>query len=87
MADDPGIDLAAQLEEARKEIAYYKRLALEAGNIRLRETEELSSLIGELRKTKDALEQERVRFYTLAEQAPYGMAMIASYQFAIQSRI
>ncbi len=77
MADDPGIDLAAQLEEARKELAYYRRLAREAGNIRLRETEQLSSLIGELRKTKEDLDQERVRFHTLAEQAPFGMVLIA----------
>jgi PAS domain S-box-containing protein len=78
MAADPSIDLAAQLEEARKEIAYYRRLAGEAGNIRLRETEELSRLISELRKTKEDLDQERAKFHSLAEQAPYGMAMIGS---------
>jgi len=63
MADDTAIDLATQLEEARKEIDYYKSLAREAGNVRLRETEELSSLIGELRRTETALResQERLR--------------------------
>ena len=77
MADKSGMELTAQLE-ARKEIDYYKSLATETGNIRLRETEELSSLIGELRKTKQDLEQERRRFQILAEQAPYAMAVISS---------
>lgn len=78
MVDDAGIDVAAQLEQARKEIDYYKRLARATGNIRLRETEELSNVIGELRKTKQDLEQERLRFHTLAEQSPYSMAMIST---------
>jgi PAS domain S-box-containing protein len=78
MADGTGIDLEPQLEEARKEIDYYKRLAREAGRTRLRETEELSSLIRELRKVRQDLEQERQRFQSLAEEAPYAMAMISS---------
>jgi two-component system, sensor histidine kinase and response regulator len=78
MDRDPGLDLAIQLKEARKEIDYYKRLAKEAGNIRLRETEELSRLLSELRNTKQDLEKERLRFRTLAEHAPYAIAMMSS---------
>ncbi|MBM3300498.1 MAG: PAS domain S-box protein, partial [Deltaproteobacteria bacterium] len=77
MTSDSRIGLMAQLEEARKEIEYYRRLAREAGNIRLRETEELSNVIGDLRRTKQVLEQEKLRFLSLAEQAPYAMAMIS----------
>lgn len=69
MADHSDIDLEAQLEQARKEIDYYKKIAREAGNIRLRETEELSSLISELRKTETALRQSEKRYRQLVQDA------------------
>jgi len=47
------------LEEARKEIAYYKRLAEEAGDTRLRETEELSKVIVERKRAEEALQKAR----------------------------
>jgi PAS domain S-box-containing protein len=46
-------------EEAGGEIAYYKRLAEESSNIRLRETEELSAIITELKNTQSALQRAR----------------------------
>lgn len=42
-----------------KEIDYYKRIAARAGQIRLRETEELSQLIAQLRLTQEALRKTR----------------------------
>jgi PAS domain S-box-containing protein len=52
-------ELEKQLEESRKEIAYYKRLSEESGDIRLRETEELSRLISERKKVQEALQKAR----------------------------
>jgi len=40
------------LEKALKEVAYYKRLSKEAGDLRLRETEELSGLISKLKQAE-----------------------------------
>jgi len=51
--------LQTQLEEARKEIAHYKRLSKEGGDLRIRETEELSRLIAKLKETEKALEKAR----------------------------
>ena len=42
-----------------REINYYKRIAARAGQIRLRETEELSQLIAQLRQTQEALRRTR----------------------------
>ena len=86
MADDSGMDLAAQLEEARKEIDYYKRLTREAGNIRLRETEELSSLIGELRKTKGELSEHLSMIEGILTHAAEGICVchnVDKYPFVI----
>lgn len=59
MKDETHSDLQVQLEEARKEIAYYKRISKEAGDSRLRETEELSMLITKLKEAeKKLLESE-----------------------------
>ncbi len=69
MADRSDIDLAAQVEQARKEIDYYKKIARESENLRLRETEELSSLIGELKKTETALRESEKRYRQLVQNA------------------
>jgi len=44
--------LQTRLEKALKEVAYYKRLSKEAGDLRLRETEELSGLISKLKQAE-----------------------------------
>jgi PAS domain S-box-containing protein len=49
------VELRRQLDEATREIAYYQRLSRETGTRRLREAEELSALIAELRTTKNDL--------------------------------
>jgi PAS domain S-box-containing protein len=59
MMVDKRTSLAEQLEAARKEIAHYQRIAKESGDRRLRETEQLSSLITELKNTQHALAQAK----------------------------
>ncbi len=59
MADKTKAGLTADLEEVAKQLAYFKRLSRENGEIRLRETEALSELIGELKKTQKALEESQ----------------------------
>ncbi|MBX0329849.1 response regulator [Oscillochloris sp. ZM17-4] len=51
--------LNEQLQQARKEAAYYRKLAEECGVRRLKEAEELSSLIAQLRQTEVVLMQAR----------------------------
>ena len=53
--------IKARLELARKEAQYYQRLGEQAGNLRLREAEELSQLIIKHRQAEKALQQERDR--------------------------
>ncbi len=69
-------DLQVQLEEAQKEIAYYKRLSKEAGNLRLRETEELSQFISKLKHAEEEITREREKLKTLSDNAPFGMVLI-----------
>lgn len=52
-------ELETLLKEATKEVAYYKRLAREAGDTRLRETEELSTVIIARRQAEEALQKAR----------------------------
>jgi PAS domain S-box-containing protein len=59
MMDKTKSNLKAQLDTAKREIAYYKRLSMENGEIRLRETETLSELINRLKETQKALEESR----------------------------
>ena len=59
MEDKTYSELQARLEEAWKEIAYYKRLSKEAGDLRLHETEELSRLIAKFKKAEKELEQAK----------------------------
>ena len=52
-------DLVKQLEEANRELAYYRRIAKENSDARLREAEEQSRLITKLKSTKKALEKAK----------------------------
>ncbi|MEI8308908.1 MAG: ATP-binding protein [Chloroflexales bacterium] len=51
--------LTEQLQQARREAAYYRKLAQECGKRRLKESEDLSSLIDRLRQTEMVLVQAR----------------------------
>ncbi|NTW59091.1 MAG: PAS domain S-box protein, partial [Nitrospirae bacterium] len=68
MATDKRTSLTEQLEAARKEIAYYQRIAKESGDRRLRETEQLSGLITELKKTQNALAQAKAELERRVEE-------------------
>lgn len=57
MEDKSYTELQIQLEEAKKETAFYKRLSQEAGNQRLRETEKLSNLIERLKHAEKGRER------------------------------
>jgi two-component system cell cycle sensor histidine kinase/response regulator CckA len=59
MEEDTVHDLKKKLSQAHKEIQYYKNIALQAGNKRLTETEELSKLISQLKRAEIALEQAK----------------------------
>jgi PAS domain S-box-containing protein len=69
-------ELQTQLEQAQKEIAYYRRLSKEAGNLRLRETEDLSGLIAKLKHTEKEIIREKDKLKTLSDNAPFGMVLI-----------
>lgn len=59
MTEDTIAELTRQLEEARREAAHYRRLSAEGGDRRLRESEELSRLVAQLRQTEEELEKAR----------------------------
>lgn len=59
MADEQLADLTEQLQQARREADYYRRLSKECGERRLKEAEDLSNLIAQLRQTEKELAQAR----------------------------
>ncbi|NNJ13223.1 response regulator [Chloroflexales bacterium ZM16-3] len=59
MSTEEVATLTEQLQLARKEAGYYRKLAQECGERRLKESEELSSLIAQLRQTEMVLMQAR----------------------------
>ena len=59
-----------KLEEARKEIEHYKRIAEQTGNLFLRETEALSKLILWRNQAEKALRESEERFRNVYETAP-----------------
>lgn len=66
-------DMKAEVEAAQEQIAYYKRLAQEAGDLRIREIEELSALIRKLRQTEKALYESEAKYRSLFENAVEGI--------------
>jgi len=59
MTNKTKAELGTELQEVKKELTYSKRLAKEIGDRRLRETEELSNLIAEHKKTEKALQRAK----------------------------
>ena len=60
MTEFSKIDLERKLEEAKKEIEYYKRTAEQTGNLYLRETEALSKLLRWRKQAEEALKEREV---------------------------
>ena len=63
-------ELQDQLKTARKEAAYYKKLSKETGDLRLRETEELSMVISRLKETEKKLREALSQIKALSGLLP-----------------
>ena len=63
-------EMEQKLEEARKEIENYKRIAEQTGNLFLRETEALSKLILWRKQAEKTLRESEERFRNVYETAP-----------------
>jgi len=59
-------DLAKRCSELEKQVEYYKDIAEQVGQKRLREVEQLNRLIFERRKAEDALRENELRFRLIA---------------------
>ncbi len=59
MSTEKEHDLHYQLQQAQREAAYYQKLARECGERRLKESEDLSRLIGKLRQAEQELARAR----------------------------
>jgi PAS domain S-box-containing protein len=60
-------DLEARLKQATKKVQYYKRIAEEAGNTRLREAEQLSQLVTKCQRTRIALQESEEKLRNIVE--------------------
>jgi two-component system cell cycle sensor histidine kinase/response regulator CckA len=63
-------EMEQKLEEARKEVEHYKRIAEETGNLFLRETEALSKLILWRKQAEKTLRESEERFRNVYDTAP-----------------
>jgi PAS domain-containing protein len=61
------------VEEARRESRYYKRIAEETGRTRLREIKQLSRLINEFRRAKEEVKHSEEKYRVLVENSPIGI--------------
>lgn len=61
--------MGTELEEARKEAEYYKKVAQNTGNLFLRETEELSTLVSRIRGVEKALRESEERLRNIIEHS------------------
>ncbi len=55
------------VNELEKQVAYYKDIAKETGQRRLREVEQLNRLIAERKKSENALQESEQRFRLIAQ--------------------
>jgi len=61
--------METELEKARKEIEYYKKIAERTGNLYLRETEELSKIITRLKQTETSLMKSEQKLRNIIEHS------------------
>ena len=61
--------METQLEKARKEIEYYKKIAERTGNLYLRETEELSKIITRLKQAETSLMKSERKLRNIIEHS------------------
>lgn len=61
--------MGTKLEEARKEAEYYKKIAQNTGNLFLRETEELSTLVNRIRGVEKALRESEEKLRNIIEHS------------------
>jgi len=73
MSELSKIELEQKLEEARKEVKHYKRIAEQTGNLYLRDTEELSKLISWRKKAEEALRESEEKYRNLFNNAQVGL--------------
>jgi signal transduction histidine kinase/DNA-binding response OmpR family regulator len=69
MGGDTRSELEAKLLEARKQVRYYKKIAEDAGNARLKEAEELSLLIAKQMQTEKVLKTREKELQAAKEKA------------------
>jgi len=70
------IELERKLEEARKEVEHYKRIAEQTGNLCLRETEALSKLIFRHKEIEKTLRESEERYSAVVKQASEGIFLL-----------
>ena len=70
-------ELIRELEEARKEAEYYRKMAEESGRRCLQGIDRLTRLVWELREAQEALNKEKEKFRILLEEFPFGVALIS----------
>ena len=58
-----------EAEEVKREVAYYKKIAEQTGDLFLRETQELSKLISVVKKTETALRENEVKLRNIIEHS------------------
>jgi PAS domain S-box-containing protein len=68
MNEKPSKNFDRQLEQAQQEIAYYKRIAQEAGDLRLREVEALSQLVVRHKKVEEELREYKKNLEKIVEE-------------------
>ncbi|MCK5614962.1 PAS domain S-box protein [Candidatus Pacearchaeota archaeon] len=73
MREFPKIELERKLEEAKKEVEHYKRIAEQTGNLFLRETEALSKLIFLHKQAEEALRENEEKYRSFIYNAPVAM--------------
>ncbi len=61
--------MGTELEEARKEALYYKKIAKNTGDLFLRETQELSNLVSRIRGVERALRENEERLRNIIEHS------------------